>query len=178
MAPAGAVAAAVALVAVGAAGSAATAALTGTVTLKPVDVTKACTFGGASAAKSLALGCKQSGAFAGSGGMARASYDWAWKLAVDANNATTGYGTESGTLVLDFGKRGLVRLALTGKQAPVGEATATSAREQTKGTWTMASGTGSYQGKRGRGTYTFTATRSGSATTFGLAKLALRGTVG
>src|SRR5262245_5668291 len=99
----------------------------GVAMFKPFDVTKNCTAGLAAGGKSAIVKCTDLGAYAGMPGAAGAGLGWAWSLNVK-NGTTTGYGTERGNLILNFGSYGLLYLSLRGEQAPVGKLSATSAK--------------------------------------------------
>jgi hypothetical protein len=168
-----------ALLSAGVAGAAKPAGtkVSGTVTLNAFDVTKSCTSGLAADKRAAIVKCTDAGAFAGSPGPAGAGYGWAWSLAVDAAGGTTGYGTERGNLILNFGPRGLLYLTLLGRQKPSGAPTATRAKGVTTGTWNMTRGTAGLKGLHGSGTYTFTIARAGSKTTYSSASLTLAGSI-
>jgi len=148
--------------------------LNGTVTLTPFDVTKACKWDTTKTAT--IVGCTVYGGYSGLPGPAGAGYGWIWN--VPMHDTTAGrYGFERGTLVLNFGKLGGVSLSLTGQQKPVGKQTMAHARVVTTGTWTMTKGTSTLAGEHGKGTYTYTLVRTGSATVFSLASLVLAGSI-
>jgi hypothetical protein len=145
-------------------------ALAGSVTLRPVNMQKDC---------HLSLGpgvvieeCAQMGAYLGTPSPAGASYGWRWDLEVK-DNATTGHAPETGRLLLSFGAAGTLTIDTIGTRSPVGPQTAAAARAKTRGTWKIDSGTGSFKGKKGSGTYTFNTSRTGR-TTFQTAQLQLR----
>src|SRR6266404_1640178 len=119
--------------------------LNGTATLKAFDVTKACKWDNTT--KALRVGCTVYGAYAGLPGPGGAGYGWVWNLPENAIGVTTGYGSERGLLVLNFGKHGALSLSLSGKQKPVGKQTTARAKVVTTGTWTMAKGTSSLAGE-------------------------------
>ena len=146
----------------------------GTVTLKAFDVTKACKWGGTKTTTQ--VGCTVYGKYTGLPEGAGAGYGWIWNVPM---TLTTGgrYGSERGTLVLNFGKLGGVSLTLTGKQKPVGKQTTAHAKVVTTGTWTMTTGTLRLAGGHGKGTYSYTLVRTGSATVFSLASLVLAGSI-
>jgi hypothetical protein len=146
----------------------------GTVTLKAFDVTKECKWGGTKTTTQ--VGCTVYGAYAGLPEVAGAGYGWIWNVPMALTNGGR-YGFERGTLVLNFGKLGGISLSLTGKQKPVGTQTTAHARVVTTGTWTMTTGTSSLAGGHGKGTYTYTLVRTGSATVFSLASLVLAGSI-
>ena len=156
-------------------GAARTAAIVvkGTVTLKAFDVTKNCKWHTTNAATQ--VGCTVYGAYAGLPSAGGAGYGWIWNVPVYAKGGR--YGFERGTLVLNFGKLGGVSLSLTGRQKPVGKQTTAYANVITTGTWTMTKGTLSLAGEHGKGTYTYTLVRRGSATVFSLASLVLAGSL-
>ena len=52
-----------------------------------------------------------------------------------------------------------------------------AAQETVTGTWTMTKGTSSLAGEHGKGTYTYTIVRMGSATVFSLASIVLVGSI-
>ena len=145
----------------------------GTVTLKAFDVTKDCRWGGTKTMTK--MGCTVYGAYKGLPEAAGAGYGWIWNVPVYAKGGR--YGFERGTLVLNFGKLGGVSLSLTGQQKPVGKQTMAHARVVTTGTWTMTKGTSTLAGEHGKGTYTYTLVRTGSATVFSLASLVLAGSI-
>jgi hypothetical protein len=149
--------------------------LNGTATLNAFDVTKACKWDNTKTA--LDIGCTVYGAYAGLPGPAGAGYGWVWNLPENAIGVTTGYGSERGTLVLNFAKLGALSLSLSGKQKPVGKQTTAHAKVLTTGTWTMTKGTSSLAGEHGKGTYTYTVVRMGSATVFSLASIVLVGSI-
>jgi hypothetical protein len=142
----------------------------GTVTLKPVDTTKNCRF--TAGAKTLIASCTQLGTFSGKPGAAGASYGWRWDLELK-NGVTTGNAPEVGRLLLNFGAPGMLTLDLKGRQVPVGKPGANGARGRTTGTWKLTAGTGSFKGKTGSGTYTFSTSRTGK-TTFQVARIELK----
>ena len=146
--------------------------LNGTVTLTPFDVTKACKWDTTKTAT--IVGCTVYGGYSGLPGPAGAGYGWIWNVPAFKG---TRYGSERGTLVLDFGKLGGLSLSLTGKQNPVGKQSTAHARVVTTGTWTMTKGTSSLAGGHGAGTYTYTIVRTGSPTVFSSARLVLVGSV-
>src|SRR6266566_59204 len=78
--------------------------LNGRVTLNAFDVTKACKWDNTKTA--LRVGCTVYGAYAGLPGPGGAGYGWVWNLPENGIGVTTGYGSERGTLVLNFGKLG------------------------------------------------------------------------
>jgi hypothetical protein len=157
-------------------GSADTIAVNGTVTLHGFDVMKACKWRGTR--KVLRVGCTVYGAYAGTPGPADAGYGWVWSVPADAHGMTTGYGFERGTLLLDFGRRGVLTLSLTGKQGPVGAPpTFERAKVRTRGTWTMTKGTACLARRHGTGTYSYTIARAKAGTTFSFASLALTGSI-
>ncbi len=145
----------------------------GTVTLKAFDVTRECRWGGTKTTTQ--VGCTVYGAYTGLPEAAGAGYGWIWN--VPEYGKSSGYGFERGTLVLNFGKLGGLSLSLTGKQKPVGKQTTAHARVVTTGIWTMTKGTSSLAGGHGKGTYTYTLVRTGSATVFLLASLVLAGSI-
>jgi hypothetical protein len=148
----------------------------GTATIAPVDVTKACGATSVSA-KLLRVRCAQLGRFAGRPAPANVSFGWTWDLPTDSGGNPTGPATERATLILNFGTPGLLYLSLAGKQRVIGKTTATRAKAVTNGTWTITKGTEAFVGRHGKGTYTFTATRNGSANVFSVAKVALSGAI-
>src|SRR5262249_26083504 len=89
------------LAAHGAAAAAPTIVVKGTVTLSAFDVTKTCKPDNSRTA--LRIGCTVYGAYAGLPRSARAGYGWIWRIPADARGMTAGYGSERGTLLLDFG---------------------------------------------------------------------------
>jgi hypothetical protein len=148
--------------------------LQGTVTLAAVNTAKACKFsGGATVLTAL---CHQSGAFAGKPGAADAVYSWRWDLEVGKTGKTTGNATEVGNLTLTFGELGVLRLTTRGQQVPVGTPSTSSARGKTTGRWTFKSGTKSFAGRHGSGTYVFETSRTGP-TIFQVARLTLMGSL-
>ena len=142
-------------------------------TLKAFDVTKECKWGATKTATQ--VGCTVYGAYTGLPGPGGAGYGWIWN--VPEYGKSGGYGFERGTLVLNFGKLGGLSLSLTGKQSPVGKQTTAHAKVVTTGTWTMTKGTSSLAGGHGKGTYTYTIVRTGSATAFSFASLVLAGSI-
>ena len=164
------------LVFTGAGGAAGTASIVvkGTVTLSAFDVTKACKWHTTNTATQ--MGCTVYGSYAGLPGSGRAGYGWIWNVPV-SYTAQGRYGFERGTLVLGLGTLGGVSLSLTGKQKPVGKQTTAHARVMTTGTWTMTKGTSALAGKHGKGAYTYTVVRTGSATVFSIARLVLTGSI-
>jgi hypothetical protein len=119
--------------------------------------------------------CGQAGQFQGQPAVAGAAYNWFWGLELK-NNVTTGFADETGEIGLNFGSPGVLTLTTKGRQVPIGTPTAASAQGETKGTWTVKSGTGSYAGATGSGTYVFTTSRN-SPSTFEVARLQLDGTL-
>ena len=166
-------AASLAVAGAGAAAPTAAIVVKGTVTLKAFDVTKDCKWGGTKTTTQ--VGCTVYGVYMGLPEGAGAGYGWIWNVPMFAKGGR--YGFERGTLVLNFGKLGGVSLSLTGKQKPVGPQTTEHARVVTTGTWTMTTGTSSLAGAHGKGTYTYTLVRTGSATVFSLARLVLAGSI-
>jgi hypothetical protein len=164
------------LTAAGAGGAASTARIVvkGTVTLNTFDVTKACKWHTTNTATQ--VGCTVYGAYTGLPESGRAGYGWVWNVPVSYTGDGR-YGFERGTLVLGFGTLGGVSLSLTGKQKPVGKQTTAHARVATTGTWTMTKGTSTLAGEHGKGTYTYTLVRTGSATVFSRASLVLEGSI-
>jgi hypothetical protein len=148
--------------------------LHGTVTLGAVNSAKNCRFsGGATVLTAL---CHQSGPFAGKPRAADAAYSWRWDLELGKDGNTTGNATEAGTLTLDFGGLGVLRVTTRGRQVPVGIPSRSSARGRTTGRWTFKSGTKSFAGRHGSGTYVFETARTGP-TTFQVARLTLSGSL-
>jgi hypothetical protein len=146
------------------------------VTLDAFDLRETCKVETSTAA--LRVGCTVYGAYAGRPARAGAGYGWVWTVPADAHGMTTGYGRERGTLLLDFGRRGTLTLALSGRQRPVGPPpTWKRGTVRTAGTWTVTKGTGRLAGRHGKGTYRYTLGRTGSATTFSRAELALSGSL-
>jgi hypothetical protein len=152
-------------------------AFSGTATLRPFDVTKACGAKSVSA-KLVRVRCVQLGTFRGEPAPARVNYGWTWDLPTNASGRTIGPATEHGTLILNFGAPGMLYLSLAGKQRIVGRTTAKNAAAVTTGTWTITKGTSGFVGRNGRGTYTFRTARTDSENVFGVAQVRLRGSIG
>jgi hypothetical protein len=148
--------------------------LQGTVTLGAVNSAKHCKFSGG--ATVLTAICHQSGPFAGKPGAADGTYSWRWDLELGKDGNTTGNATEVGTVTLDFGGLGVIRVTTRGRQVPIGTPSRISARGRTTGHWTFKSGTKTFTGKHGSGTYVFETSRTGS-TTFQVARLTLTGSL-
>jgi hypothetical protein len=146
--------------------------LQGTVTLAAVNTAKQCKFSGG--ATVLTAFCRQSGTFVGKPGAAGAAYSWRWELEVGKTGKTTGNATEVGNIALNFGDRGVLRVTTRGQQVPVGTPSTSSAGGRTTGRWTLKSGTKSFAGRQGSGTYVFETSRTGP-TTFQVARLTLSG---
>jgi hypothetical protein len=157
----------------GAAALPASIVVKGTVTLEAFDVTKECKWSGTKTAT--VVGCTVYGAYTGLPGLAGAGYGWIWNVPAFAKGGR--YGSERGTLVLNFGSLGGVSLSLTGKQKPVGKQTTAHAKVATTGTWTMTKGTSNLAGAHGKGTYRYLIVRTGSQTVFSVARLDLSGTI-
>jgi hypothetical protein len=147
----------------------------GVATLTAVNIQQRCKFIG-SGAKLLIATCQQFGAYAGKPGRAGASYSWRWYLEVGPKGTTTGKASERGSLALNFGKLGILRMTTTGRQVPVGPVTKDAAKGRTTGTWKYESGTKALAARAGSGTYVFETSRTGT-TTFQVARLTLSGTV-
>jgi hypothetical protein len=158
---------------------AATAKLLGDLTLAPIQIRQQCKFTPTevNGAPVLNAACAARGAFAGKPAKATALYSWKWALEVDTTTGrTTGNAPENGTIVLNFGKGNALYLATTGFQKPVGEASADHAEGLSTGKWTLTKGKGTYAGRKGAGTYSFSTSRTGPDT-FQVAKLHLAGTI-
>lgn len=149
--------------------------LQGIVTLTAVNIKQRCTFS-ASSAKVLVATCAQFGTYAGKPGPAGASYSWRWYLEVGPKGTTTGNAVEHGRLALNFGKLGILRLIMTGRQVPVGVVSKNAAKAKTTGTWKFESGTKGLAGRKSSGRYVFETSRTGM-TTFQIARITLSGTL-
>jgi len=107
------------------------------------------------------------GSFAGIPGAAGASVGWTWLLQTE-NGKSTGKGTETGILKLNFGGRTL-ELALTGRVKPFGTQPAGGGRTKTTGTCKVKKKTGFARTVAGTVgptcTYTFDATYKGTVYT-------------
>ena len=147
----------------------------GIVTLRAINIKQRCKFSGRTA-KVLIATCAQFGTYAGTPGPAGASYAWRWYLEVGPKGATTGNAVERSRLALNFGKLGILRLTMIGRQVPVGAVSKNAANGKTTGTWKFESGTKGLAGRQGSGTYVFETSRTG-ATTFQIARLTLSGTL-
>ena len=145
----------------------------GVVALTAVNIKQRCKFTG-SGAKVLIATCAQFGTYAGKPGAAGASYSWRWYLEVGPKGTTTGYAAEKGRLALNFGKLGILRLVMTGRQVPIGAVTTNAAKAKTTGTWKFESGTKGLAGRTGSGRYVFETSRTGT-TTFQIARITLSG---
>lgn len=149
--------------------------LQGTVTLKAVNIKQRCKFSGKTA-KVIIATCAQFGSYAGKPGPAGASYGWRWYLQIGPKGTTTGNGAERGRLALNFGKLGILRVTMIGRQVPIGPVSTNAAKGRTTGTWKFESGTKGLAGRQGSGRYVFETSRKG-ATTFQIARLMLSGTL-
>jgi hypothetical protein len=147
----------------------------GVVSLTPVIISQRCKFTSAGA-KVLVATCAQFGTYSGKPGAAGASYSWRWYLEVGPKGTTTGVAVEKARLALNFGKLGILRLIMTGRQVPVGAVTTNAAKGKTTGTWKFESGTKGLAGRKGSGRYVFETSRTGK-TTFQIARLTLSGTL-
>jgi len=161
--------------ATGAAGPTAALVLRGTATLKSFDAAKDCKW--ETSRKALQVGCTVYGSYAGLPAPAGAGYGWVWNHRANAIGVTTRYGSEQGTLLLDFGARGVLELTTSGKQRPVGRQTSAHAKVSTTGTWKLTKATANFAGDHGTGTYTYTVERDGSTTVFQLAGVTLAGSI-
>jgi len=107
------------------------------------------------------------GMFTGVPGRAGASVGWTWLLQTE-NGKSTGKGTETGILKLNFGGRTL-ELGLTGKVKPFGTQPAGGGRTKTTGTCKVKKKTGFARTVAGTVgptcTYTFDATYKGTVYT-------------
>ena len=147
----------------------------GVAALAAVQIKQQCKFTG-SGPKVLIATCAQLGTYAGKPGAAGASYSWRWYLEVGLKGTTTGFAVERGRLALNFGKLGVLRLIMVGRQVPVGAVTTSAAKGKTTGTWKFDSGTKRLAGRTGSGRYVFETSRTGT-TTFQIARLTLSGTL-
>jgi hypothetical protein len=116
------------------------------------------------------VSCTDPGAFKTTGRRATARYSWTWSLAM-SNGAVSGNGTETGRLTLTF-KSGALTLLTAGRTQPSNP----PGSLETTGKWRVASGTGTYSGASGSGSFDFRSiedrsislpTRTGSITISG-----------